>query len=555
MTDKNEELILKFLRRMKEMGEYLPFTNSFSKLTFQRLIGKNEYFNAFIQILRENYIEGVEIFMKANIEVVTQLSAELKELTAEAQKNRWSTIGPVYTKMNSLILSTVKFLVQHQFKSSLAILIYLVENEESLAILNGLYEILQTSPSQKHRELLEKMHARLSKLPHVPEASELKFLVDLQSKYGEFWNLVDLAEFTMTLDFYKAEDHDDADITYKGFFSFFIGDYRYSLVIGKNHIIGLNTKNVEIPVSIKLLKKIKILVIENKKLNEFPKELAQLTNLRYLYIIKSNLKDIPNLSTMFPKLRCLGLKGVDLKSTPDWLFEFARKHHAREYIRRCVLHNQMVWKRLGWIEKCKYSQSVNKEDAAVLGLLEILIGEAIGNDQINEENVIDQWKMQLSNLAGLKEYYENNPEFNQFLEQGEAYLKIPWNYNEYESGFGGYRYTLNESGNIIGLDIGLWTSEDIWSYILLPYFPEEISKLKYLKVLRIGLIYKRFRLFLEKKDVDFNDIESIIPESLIPESIRELKSLRFFWTNAKYSESLKPFINSLEKFGETSFHH
>jgi len=543
MTDKNKEFILTFLSRMKEMGKYLRVVNdslTYYKLPFQRLIGQNEYFEAFIQILRDNYIEGVEIFMKANIEVVTQLSAELKEFIA-APKNRYPTIV-VNTKMNSLLLSTVKFLVQHQFKSSLAILIYLVENEDSLAILNGLYEILQKSPFQKHRELLEKMHARLSKLPHVPEASELKFLIDLFDEYYDHFCLADLEEWALVLDFYKAEDHDYAEMAYRELVGWFEIDPSHTFIIGKNHIIGLHIDGVEIPASITLLKKLKILVIENIKLKEFPKELAQLTNLRYLYIIAPNLKDVPNLAAMFPKLRCLGLERMPLKNPLEWLFEFARVRHSRRYIQK----------------------GVKKKDAAVLGLLEILIGQPLANDQPETRIARDYsegrsimrnlpfWEPQekkLYNLAmkvqsDMAAWLRNTPD-----ELPEEMLRMPWDYNEYDSI--GLRYTLNESGNVIGLDIAIMRCER--GEHLLPYFPEEICKLRHLQVLRLGFQYPK--LYSEELQHDYSDYFLLdcnddLVEARIPESIQELKELRYFWTNAKYSESLKPFLNSLIEFGK-----
>jgi len=427
--------------------------------------------------------------------------------------------------MTSLTFALAKSYFSYEFKGTNAKIETLDENKDSLILLNCLHEILRTSSIREYHSLLEQLLDGFSALPNVPVASELKVLVDMG-----FTSLHDSDYFIINIDYDEVYSSDtplnyDYEFSYESLaWKLLLFDSKF--IMSNHHIIGirLNFDDFKIPKSINLLTRLRILIIENQvvsplvtipneiaeltnlrilyiinlELNEFPKEFAQLSKMRYLYIINSNLKDVPNLSEMFPKLRRLGLKGVDLKSTPNWLFEFARSRHSKEYIR----------------------EGTKREDAAVLGLLEILIDEP------------------LENMPPVLSPPPRN---------------LPWHIT-YNNDFtlSKVQYTLNKSGNVIGLDIGWWRGEHIGNYALLPYFPEEISKLKYLEALRIGLLYKRFRLYLKEEHGPY-DNESKIPESLIPESIRELKSLRLFWTNAKFSESLKPFINSLEKFGECWF--
>lgn len=204
---------------------------------------------------------------------------------------------------------------------------------------------------------------------------------------------------------------------------------------------------------------------------------------------------------MFPKLENLGLRGVDLKSTPDWLLEFARKHHASKY----TLEKQYSPYSLF------YKEAVNKEDAAILSLLEVLIGRVFIPD----------------------------PEDDYMF------------YNDCDTSSCFY-YNLNESGDVIGLSIGC-RDEDIWGYVLLSYFPEEICKLKHLEALRVCFLTKRYRLLLKEEEGDWNDQELDKTDFWIPKSIRELKSLRFLWTNADYPKLLKPFLDSLEDYGDCVF--
>lgn len=524
-----------------------------SQLRIQWLIAQSEYVEECVRILSKKHLEGILPFVKKNIEAIRtfnvksekypDISKPSKGTNAKIEalgENRDTTsfltsLGNTFwyfktltTLMTSMTLSLAKSYISYEFKGTNAKIEALNENKDSLILLNELHEILRTSSVREHHSLLEQLLGGFSALPYVPVASELKVLVDMG-----LTSLEHLEDFNRNIDCYYVHQSDRPDdscyhFSYEGLArEFFI--FESLSIMSNHHIIGIrlnfynfddfyNFNHFKIPKSINLLTKLKILIIENQvvsslgtipdeiaeltnlrilyvinlELNEFPKEFAQLSKMRYLYIINSNLKDVPNLSEMFPKLRRLGLKGVDLKSTPNWLFEFARSRHSREYIREGTI----------------------KEDAAVLGLLEILTDEPL----------------------------ENMPPV--------LCYNLPWHttYNDQEGG--GFQHTLNKSGNVIELDIGWWRGEDIGNYVLLPYFPEEISKLKYLEALRIGLLYKRFRLFLEG---EIWNMESKTPESLIPESIRELKSLRLFWTNAKYSESLKPFINSLEKFGECWF--
>lgn len=384
---------------------------------------------------------------------------------------------------------------------------------------------------------------------------ELKLLVELGFTSSE-----QLKEECTDLGQFEVYHNDDCYmLNYKEFTRDFANTsmfYNDRIVIGNYNVIALKLYQEEIPESIKLLKKLKILVIDNADIKEFPKALAQLSNIRYLYIKKSSLTDIPNLVIMFPKLIYLGLNGVKLRDTPDWLFKFARKHHSRQYIRRSLEDmNQLSLFHVGWIKTVRFNQGVDKKDAAVLGLLEILIGMPLNNDQVVEkiaqgysvgrsisrytseiypfgeprEKIPDElYNKIMDTQSKMAEWLRNTPD-----EATEEMLRMPWDYNDLSCE---PRYTLNDSGNVIGLDIAILPCES--GELLLPYFPEEICKLHNLQVLRVGFCYS---------DEHYNHVQAQIPES-----IQELKELRYFWTNARYSPSLWPYLNTLKKFGEIS---
>ena len=286
--------------------------------------------------------------------------------------------------------------------------------------------------------------------------------------------------------------------------------------VNNQHVVGIkiNYSNRGIPRSINLLTKLKILIIDNEgprgvklpfdtipeeitqltslrilfiansEMEEFPKEFAQFSGLRYLTIVNSTLKIVPNFIKMFPKLRQLHLETGFMEKTPDWLFEFAREHHAKKFIKK----------------------GVNKEDAAVLGLLEILSAKL--------------WEAKFTPVDYI--YWEN---------------MYDENYNYYD---------INEFGRVTDLKLGYWNRH---SFRVLHYFPEEICKLHHLENLYICTgTYSKFWNHMGEEVWGINPEGKGKVTAWIPESIRGLKSLRRLWSNAKYSASLKPFLESLEKF-------
>jgi len=422
----------------------------------------------------------------------------------------------------SLKLMVVKYFLHH-----LSLLEYLVENEISLKMLSGLDEILQASPSPEHHILLEKMDNRLFEIPSVPVASELKVLAELGLETIGDIHYVDNLDSSWASFSHKPYDYFYYKLSYNGLAHNFYYIFKENwLIISKQHIIGIKIYSTvfKIPKSINLLTKLKILIIDNRPeegelsdylipplgtipneitqltklrilylinsgLAEFPKEFTQLSKMRDLYVSNSTFQIVPNLPNIFPKLRSLRLEGVPLKKSPAWLYEFARVHHSRNYI----------------------ETGVNEEDAAVLGLLEIISGPL-------------EWAK-----------YDDD---------------------DYYSLWGFHGYHTNELGRVTKLRLGWLTyySKDPPFYGLL-YFPEEINKLQQLEKLYIcNCKYSKIRTYSGSLGWGFfppqNEQKA---EAWIPDSIRELKSLRYLWSNAKYSESLKPFLESLKKFDTNVF--
>jgi hypothetical protein len=516
-----KEMIHEATSRLKETKKNLEIVKKSMirddlKTYLQWLIVQSGYVEECVRIISKKHLEGIETFVKKNIEAIRRFSVKSEEFVRKSPwlnkrgDDSWNRVMYLKTLMISLALSLTKSYLLHEFKGMNTKIETLDKNEDSLILLNDLHEILRASPAQEHHSLLERLLDGYSTLPYVPIGSELKVLVDMG-----FTSIEYLEGVVDSLDHYKARlCSSHYEFSYEGLARDFYEFKDHLIIISKQHIIGIIFQpklELRIPKSINLLTKLKIIIIDNQPqageysnflispldtipneiaeltklrilyvinsgLNEFPEEFTQLSKLRYLYVINSNLQVVPNLTKTFPKLRRLRLEGVPLKKTPDWLFEFARKHNSRRYIQK----------------------GVKKEDAAVLGLLEII------SRPLEEEEYDDNW--------------------------------CSWCFCGYHT---------NQLGSVTKLFLGFSTQHS-QHYVLL-YFPEEICKLQQLEILYIcNGIYSEERGYYPPCDKEKAD-------AWIPESIRELKSLRYLWTNAKYSESLKPFFSSLKKFNTNIF--
>ncbi len=180
----------------------------------------------------------------------------------------------------------------------------------------------------------------------------------------------------------------------------------------RGHISGLVIQGaLELPESLRNLSRLKFLCITDLALKSLPHSFKNLTNLRYLYFYNTELEGFPENITKFPKLRGLGLQGIKLDYIPEMVKRIAYKYYSRTYIK----------------------EGVSKDDANVLGLLEILTGIQI------------------------------------------VPFDIAWSTSTLPT-----HYQLNEQGKITSL----WFNDPTWDSPL-TYIPEELQKLDHLEDLTI----------------------------------------------------------------------
>lgn len=224
------------------------------------------------------------------------------------------------------------------------------------------------------------------------------------------------------------------------------GEETAWISIDRGHISGLilyshgSQDHPILPESIRYLKRLKYLQITHMTEDSFteeanlPEVINELRSLKYLSISRYNVKILSDLVKSLTKLRHLKLRldqqnldsmpkqnrpdfmkglmklrhlnlnlyGVNLDSIPHWVKEIARKYHSRQYIKEGTVAN----------------------DAFVLGLLEILLGEKIQNYKItaNERRLRDlnEFGMNEEELPDEEGYFFEDPFYYKLNEEGRV---------------------------------------------------------------------------------------------------------------------------------------
>jgi len=305
-------------------------------------------------------------------------------------------------------ITAAKKIIQNFFRESIIPLKWAIQHDKSPFVLNTLNELFNDMEDQEFRILLEEINIRLENVYNVVP-KEAQFLFDLEIKRAEIEEAFDVK--IGLLNQIKMASIDET----------LFGD-GVRIKISNRHVIALNLsgwKMEDIPLSIHSLSRLKHLNLGKFGFEEIPPFIFSFSHLESLNLKKNKLKSIPNLTKELKSLVKLNLKGNPITEIPDWLFDFSQKCLSLKYIQ----------------------EGVKEDEAPILGLLEILVGEKLKKADKKENWVVycKAWLYRLCYCCGAR------------------------------------YYTINEEGNVLGIYLSV--RENLYQKC----FPEHINSLKFLK--------------------------------------------------------------------------
>ena len=325
----------------------------------------------------------------------------------------------------------LEYLIKNKFFDSIAYFEEIIQEEIYVDIIITLNKLLNTVDCLESRNLKILILKRIA-YDHEINLKETEFILDLLSLLLVVAIKKNRTELTM--------DYISCAFSSKISHVKYTGDYIYSTKNG--HITALSLPHFQ--------------------LRELPESIGLLSKLEYLCIVGNKLTTLPVSFNSLSNLKELELSCNNLEYLPDSVYNIAKKYYAEKYIR----------------------EGVKISEAPVLGLLEILKAEKIGNYAYLEN---------IENDTNILDFYE-------FC-----------------------LYKINDYGNIIGIYIRVPET------VKISYFPEQICSLKNLKELvlsycdinkipnEIGNVES-----LEYLDLRGNNIKEV------PLGIMKLKSLKYY---------------------------
>jgi hypothetical protein len=242
-----------------------------------------------------------------------------------------------------------------------------------IGIIRKIWNFIENSKEKKFNAILIELLDNLSEYNFNLVPEEIKFLLDWsieEEKYG-------LSPYMIHLTLSERQKFENKKVEITGptdpngekiyYYPFNPTSFHYttlnqpdyiftdqsSISMYRGHISGLVIQGaLELPESLGNLSRLKFLCITDVALKSLPHSFNNLKNLRYLYFYNTELEGFPEIVTTFPKLRGLGLQGIKLDYIPEMVKEIAYKYYSRTYIK----------------------EGVSKDDANILGLLEVLTG-------------------------------------------------------------------------------------------------------------------------------------------------------------------------------------
>jgi len=274
-------------------------------------------------------------------------------------------------------LTAAKKIIQNFYKESIIPLKWAIQHDKSPFVLKTLNDLLNDVDQQEFNILLEEINVRLKNTYNVVP-KEARFLFELELKHAETEEAFDTKIGTL-----NQKNMTSIDETLFG------DGIRFK--ISNSHVIALNLsgwKKEDIPLSIRSLSRLRHLNLGKIGFEEIPNFIYSFSQLVTLNLKKNKLTSTPNLTKELKSLVNLNLKGNPITGIPDWLFNFSRERLSFKYI----------------------EEGVKEDEAPILGLLEILVGEKLKKANKKEDWVVycKAWLYRLCYCCGARYYTINN---------------------------------------------------------------------------------------------------------------------------------------------------
>lgn len=463
----------------------------------------------FLEILKKILENSENIEKKIEcLDLICEIDLPSEELYNTLEKH-------LNLEKNSFIKAFVieKIVLRFQEKGMI-LMEKIVETNSSILVLKKILDLTRNSDNNQSKRVYFKLLDRLATIYKIVR-EETPFLLDLHAieiKTEEFYNRrLDPKNFDPILFM------EDFNVHF---------DYYY---VRRGHVKALNLNSHElsvIPDTIECLTRLKYLDLSHNGLTTLPKSIYSICYLKSLNLAHNSFSHLPDFWDKFKILTHLNLTGnTCLKELPNSLFQLSQKSFTKKYIRK----------------------GVDPQEAAVLGLLEILSGRKLKRFRINQDIYSDH-----GIACGYKIDANGHIISIAIQHREQIYLEIFPSQICSLKNLEELRLVINKIKSIPN-DINKLKNLRILdlSYNKIHHIPETLFELKFLKIL----------------DLNGNNIE-IIPHSIgnlqslteldlgynrimeIPEALFNIKTLKILHLNQNQIKELSPSIsklNSLEK--------